>query len=137
MGKGQRFTEEFRVEAVSSDSVIRRAYRLKILKIIIHWLLMLFTLSAGAVLVEGYDISKSWGRAVVFVPSSSFAKTVTDVKTEKPMPVVILMHVAVSVSTSVGGPGISREKGSSLYCRIHLQYRIEKRTAIPRAMKRI
>jgi len=28
MGKGQRFTEEFRVEAVSSDSVIRRAYRL-------------------------------------------------------------------------------------------------------------
>ena len=61
MGKGQRFTEEFRVEAVSSDSVIRRAYRLKILKIIIHWLLMLFTLSAGAVLVEGYDISKSWG----------------------------------------------------------------------------
>ncbi len=92
MGKGQRFTEEFRVEAVSSDSVIRRAYRLKILKIIIHWLLMLFTLSAGAVLVEGYDISKSWGQAVVFVPSSSFAKTVTDVKTEKPMPVVILMH---------------------------------------------
>ncbi len=59
MDKSQRFTGEFRVEAVSRDSVIRRAYRLKILKIIIHWLLMLFTLSAGAVLVGGYDITKS------------------------------------------------------------------------------
>lgn len=43
-------------------------------------------------IVQGYDISKSWDGALVYVPNNFLTKTVLTVKTETPMPVVVLMH---------------------------------------------
>lgn len=42
--------------------------------------------------VQGYNVSKSWENAIVYVPSNFLNKTVDTVKVDKPMPVVILMH---------------------------------------------
>lgn len=48
--------------------------------------------SANAFLVQGYDVSKAWDKAIVYVPGNFLTKTVDTVKTEKPLPTVILLH---------------------------------------------
>lgn len=55
-------------------------------------LLWLLTPSARAELVPGHDVSPSWQQAHVHVPSTFFTKSVDEVQTTAPMPVVIFMH---------------------------------------------
>jgi poly(3-hydroxybutyrate) depolymerase len=47
---------------------------------------------SNAFLVQGYDVSKAWEGAQVYVPSNILTKKVDDVKVDKPLPVVILLH---------------------------------------------
>ena len=43
-------------------------------------------------MVQGFDVSKAWESAVVYVPSNFLPKRVIDVKADAPLPVVILLH---------------------------------------------
>lgn len=54
--------------------------------------LFLISNSAHAVLVHGFDISKAWESAQIYVPSHFLVKNVHNVKVESPMPVVVLLH---------------------------------------------
>jgi poly(3-hydroxybutyrate) depolymerase len=47
---------------------------------------------ANATTVQGFDVSKAWEGAVVYVPSHFFPKRINDVKADAPQPVVILLH---------------------------------------------
>ena len=50
------------------------------------------TAAANATMVQGFDVSKAWESAVVYVPSNFLPKRVIDVKADAPQPVVILLH---------------------------------------------
>ena len=54
--------------------------------------LLFFSSIANAFLVQGYDASKAWDGAQVYVPSNFLVKSVDNVKVGKPSPVVILLH---------------------------------------------
>jgi len=60
------------------------------------WLLvpLLWLAAAAAVAeqVQDYDISKSWDKAIVHVPSSFLTTSVDHVRVQAPMPVVIFLH---------------------------------------------
>ena len=62
--------------------------RLKIL----FFLWAFATAAANAMMVQGFDVSKAWDSAVVYVPSNFLPKRVIDVKADAPQPVVILLH---------------------------------------------
>ncbi len=55
-------------------------------------LFALLSNSAYAWMVQGYDVSKTWETAVVYVPSNLLAKRVDSVKVDSPLPVVIFLH---------------------------------------------
>ena len=61
-------------------------------KLIFLTLTLLLSCFSKANVIEGYDVSKSWEKAIVYVPGNLFTKTVGSVKVEKPMSVVILLH---------------------------------------------
>lgn len=48
--------------------------------------------AANAFLVQGYDVSKAWDSAVVYVPSNALEKRVDSVKVPSPLPVVVFSH---------------------------------------------
>jgi dienelactone hydrolase len=50
------------------------------------------TVSAKATMVQGFDVSKAWESAVVYVPSNFLPKRVIDVRVDAPQPVVIFLH---------------------------------------------
>jgi dienelactone hydrolase len=56
------------------------------------------TVSAKATMVQGFDVSKSWESAVVYVPSNFLTKRVIDVKVDSALPVVILLHGCGGIS---------------------------------------
>jgi hypothetical protein len=47
---------------------------------------------ANAFLVQGFDISKSWENAQIYVPSNFLVKNINNVKVDSPLPVVIFFH---------------------------------------------
>ena len=59
---------------------------------ILFFLWAFATASANATMVQGFDVSKAWESAVVYVPSNFLPKRVIDVKADAPLPVVILLH---------------------------------------------
>ncbi len=59
---------------------------------ILFLLCMFTTASVKATMVQGFDVSKAWESAVVYVPSNFLTKRVIDVKADAPQPVVILLH---------------------------------------------
>jgi len=54
--------------------------------------LLFFSSIANAFLVQGYDVSKAWEGAQVYVPSNFLVKSVDNVKVDSPLPVVIFLH---------------------------------------------
>lgn len=54
--------------------------------------LALLSSAAHAFLVQGYDVSKAWETAPVYVPSSFLVKRVDNVQVDSPLPVVIFLH---------------------------------------------
>lgn len=54
--------------------------------------LFFFSNIANAFLVQGYDVSKAWESAQVYVPSNFLTKNVNDVKVDNPLPVIVLLH---------------------------------------------
>lgn len=65
---------------------------MKWLLLILAWAAVFGPATASAQVLADYEISKSWDGAVVYVPSNFSPKTPATVKTDTPMPVVILMH---------------------------------------------
>jgi len=55
-------------------------------------ILGLFSKSTFAFMVQGYDVSKAWETAPVYVPSNFLVKRVDNVKVDSPLPVVIFLH---------------------------------------------
>jgi poly(3-hydroxybutyrate) depolymerase len=62
------------------------------IKKILFVFLLIASNFSNAFLVQGYDVSKAWEGAQVYVPSNFLTKKVDDVKVDKPLPVVILLH---------------------------------------------
>lgn len=59
---------------------------------ILFALICYYSFSANAILVQGYDVSKSWEGAQVYVPSNFLVKRVDNVDVDNPLPVVVLLH---------------------------------------------
>jgi len=64
----------------------------KMIKKILFFSLLIASNFSNAFLVQGYDVSKAWEGAQVYVPSNFLTKKVDDVKVDKSLPVVILLH---------------------------------------------
>jgi poly(3-hydroxybutyrate) depolymerase len=62
------------------------------IKSLIVIILFAFSSSGNAFLVQGYDVSKAWEGAQIYVPSNFLVKRVNTVRVESPMPVVVLLH---------------------------------------------
>jgi len=76
-------------------SLIYLLFNFKIIKIILrtfYCLIFFNSVPANAFLVQGYDISKAWDSAHVYVPSKFLVKRVDNVEVDKPLPVVIFLH---------------------------------------------
>jgi dienelactone hydrolase len=65
---------------------------MKRLLLVCAWATVFWPATSSAHVLADYDISKSWDRAVVYVPSNFFPKTPATVKSDSPTPVVLLMH---------------------------------------------
>ncbi len=61
-------------------------------KKLIFIIFLFFSNSGNTILVQGYDVSKSWDGAQVYVPSNFLTKKVDDVKVDNQFPVVVLLH---------------------------------------------
>ena len=60
--------------------------------ILVFTFMFFFSNIANAFIVQGYDVSKAWEGAQVYVPSNFLTKNVDDVKVDNPSPVVVLLH---------------------------------------------
>jgi hypothetical protein len=63
-----------------------------IIKKFMFVIFLVLSKSGNAILIQDYDVSKSWEGAQVFVPSNFLTKKVDDVKVDNPLPVVVLLH---------------------------------------------
>ena len=75
--------------------LIDKLFNFRIIKVILRALfafISLHAISANAFLVQGYDISKSWESAQVYVPSNFLVKNVNNVKVDKSLPIVVFLH---------------------------------------------
>jgi poly(3-hydroxybutyrate) depolymerase len=63
-----------------------------VFKKLIFIIFLFFSNSGNTILVQGYDVSKSWDGAQVYVPSNFLTKKVDDVKVDNQFPVVVLLH---------------------------------------------
>ena len=62
------------------------------IKSLIVIILFAFSSSGNAFLVQGYDVSKAWEGAQVYVPSEFLVKSTDNIKVDSPLPVVIFLH---------------------------------------------
>ena len=54
----------------------------------------IFCIPANAFFVEGYDVSKSWEKSVIYAPGIFFSKNLETISVDIPLPVVIFLHGA-------------------------------------------
>lgn len=62
------------------------------LRSIIISLLFFFSTASSALVVQGYDVSKSWDNAVIYMPTTLFTKSVASASSSKQHPVIVFMH---------------------------------------------
>jgi hypothetical protein len=60
-------------------------------KLVFMFMFFFFNI-ANAFLVQGYDVSKAWEGAQVYVPSEFLVKSTDNIKVDSPLPVVIFLH---------------------------------------------